>query len=81
MPDTTIKEMNHALFNSAFHLNEAAKYLTNVERFHDEAIQIFEMAFEMISIIEPEPEKVSEDKMTSILDEILNFDDNDKDGE
>jgi hypothetical protein len=79
MADTTIKQMNHALFNSAYHLNEAAKYLTNVERFHDESMKLFEMAYEMISIIQPEVEKISEDKKQSILDEIINFDDEEKD--
>jgi hypothetical protein len=71
--------MNHALFRSAFHLNEAAKYLSNVQEFQDEANKIFEMAFEMVSIIQPEVEKVSEDKMQSILDEIINFNDEEED--
>jgi type VI protein secretion system component VasF len=74
----SIKEMNHALFRSAFHLNEAAKYLSNVQEFEEEANKLFEMAYEMISIVQPEPEKVSEDKMQSILDEIINFDDEDE---
>lgn len=79
MADTTIKQMNHVLFKSAYHLNEAAKHLTNVERFHDEAMKLFEMAYEMVSIIQPEEEKVSEDKMLSILDEIISFDEEKKD--
>lgn len=74
-----IKQMNHALFSGAYHLNEAAKHLSNVQEFEEEANRLFEMAFEMISIIQPEIEKVSEDKMQSILDEIINFDDEKKD--
>lgn len=65
--------MNKTLYTSAYHLNEAAKYLSNVPEFEDEAAKIFEMAYEMVSIIQPEVEKVSEAKMQSILDEIINF--------
>lgn len=74
-----IKEMNHALFRGAFHLNEAAKYLSNVNEFEDEANRLFEMAYQMVSIVQPEPEKVSEEKMHSILDEIINFNDEEED--
>jgi hypothetical protein len=70
----SIKEMNHALFRSAYHLNEAAKHLSNVNEFQDESNKLFNMAYEMISIVKPEEEKVSEKKMLSILDEIIDFD-------
>jgi len=75
---SSIKVMNKNLYRSAFHLNEAAKYLSNVSEFQEEANRIFEMAYEMVSIIQPEQEKVSEDKMQSILDEIINFDDDEE---
>jgi len=70
----SIKEMNHALFRSAYHLNEAAKHLSNVNEFQDESNKLFNMAYEIISIVKPEEEKVSEKKMLSILDEIIDFD-------
>lgn len=68
---TNIRQMNKALYNAALHLHEAGKYLSNVEAFRLEATQLHSMADEMLSIIKPEPEKVTEDKMLSILDEIL----------
>jgi hypothetical protein len=67
----TIKKLNKSLYNASFHMFEAAKYLSNIEEFRPEAARIFAMADELASIIEPEVEKVTEDKMLSILDEIL----------
>jgi hypothetical protein len=68
---TSIKHMNRALFDAAFHLMEAGKHLSNVEEFREDAQRILLMAADMASIIQEEPEKVTEDKMLSILDEIL----------
>jgi len=70
---TSIKQMNKALYSASFHLLEAGKYLSNVEEFRPEAAKLFEMAAEMAGVIKPEPEKVTEDKMMSILTEILAF--------
>ncbi len=72
---TSIKKMNKALYNASFHLLEASRYLSNEELFQEEAERLAEMAMEMSSIIEAEPEKVSDDKMMSVLDEILNIED------
>lgn len=69
----SIKKMNKALYGAAFHLNEAGKLLTNVEDFRPEAFRLFQMAEEMLSIIKPEAQKVTEEKMFSILDEIMEF--------
>lgn len=66
----SIKQMNKALFKSSAHLFEAARYLSNVEEFREEAIMILEMADEMSSIIKPEKEKVTKEKMSDILSEI-----------
>ena len=68
---TTIKEMNKALYNAAIHLMEAGKHLSNVQEFRIEATQLMKMADEYLDIIKPEPDKVPEEKMLSILDEIL----------
>jgi len=68
-----IRKMNQALYGAAFHLNEAGKYLTNFEGFRPDAVRLFDMAEEMLDIIKPEEQKVTEEKMNSILDEIMQF--------
>jgi len=68
-----IRQMNKALYGAAFHLNEAGKYLTSVEDFRPDAVRLFDMAEEMLDIIKPEEQKVTEEKMNSILDEIMQF--------
>ena len=68
---TDIKLMNKSLYNASIHLVEAGKHLSNVEEFRLEAAQLMKMADEMLSIIKPEPDKVPQEKMLSILDEIL----------
>ena len=68
---TTIKQMNKALYMASLHLMEASKYMSNVEEFRPEAHKLLTMADELAAIIQPEEEKVSEDKMMNILDEIL----------
>lgn len=67
----SIRVMNRSLYNAAFHLKEASKHLSDVEEFRPEAIKLMKMAYEMACIIEPETPKVEEDKMRSILDEIM----------
>lgn len=67
--------MNKALYHASFHLMEASKHLSNEESFREEAVQLMEMAKEMASIIQPEEEKVAEEKMLSIIDEILSIGD------
>lgn len=69
---TTIKTMNKALYNASYHLLEAGKHLTNVQDFRPEAVRLFKLAELYVNIIQPEPEKITEQKMLSILDEILN---------
>lgn len=74
-----INKMNVALYNASLSLMEAGKFLTNVDIFREESIRLFRMADEMLSIIQPETEKITEEKMNSILDEIMNFSENKKD--
>jgi hypothetical protein len=71
MTTTSISKMNKALYNASFHLMEASKYLSNVEEFREESLKLLSMSLEMVNIIKPEQEKVSKDKMLSILDEIM----------
>lgn len=68
---TSIKQMNKALYMAASHIVEAGRYMSNVEEFRPEATKLMLMADELLAVIQPEPEKVSEDKMLNILDEIL----------
>jgi hypothetical protein len=68
---TSIKKMNKALFYASNHLLEASKHLSNVQEFQDESDKLLHMAAEMALIIQPEEEKVSDDRMMSILDEIM----------
>lgn len=68
----SIKQMNKALYRSSTHLLEAARYLSNVEEFREDAVKLLIMAEEMSDIIQPEPEKIKPEKMNSILDEIMN---------
>lgn len=70
---SSIKQMNKALYNASHHLMEAGKYLSNVEEFRPDALKLLQMAESMAAIIKPEPEKVSVDKMKSIMDEIMGF--------
>jgi hypothetical protein len=70
---TSIKKMNRALYNASFHLLEASKHLSNEEMFREEAEYLANLAEDMASIIQEEPEKVTDEQMTSVLDEILNI--------
>jgi hypothetical protein len=70
---TSIKKMNNALYHASNHLLEASKFLTDIEEFREEGCKLLQMSLEMVNIIRIEPEKVSEEKMLSILDEIMNF--------
>lgn len=72
---TSIKKMNKSLYYASAHLLEASKYLSNIEDFREESHRLLLMAQEMADIIKPEPEKIPEEKMKSILDEIMNFND------
>ena len=67
----SIRVMNRSLYNASFHLKEAAKHLSDVEDFRPDAKRLMKMAYDLACIIEPETPKVEEDKMRSILDEIM----------
>jgi hypothetical protein len=56
------------------HLLEAGKYLSNIESFKEESQNILQLSYMFASVIKPEIPKVSEEKMQSILDEILGND-------
>ena len=70
---TSIKKMNSSLFRAAYHLIEAGKHLSNAEEFREESLELLKMADEMLAVIVPETPKISEEKMKGIMDEIMEF--------
>lgn len=70
---SNLRQMNRALYNASLHLFEASRFLGDMPEFEDEALVILAMAHNMVNIIQPEEQKVSEDKMQSILGEIIGF--------
>lgn len=70
---TNIKQMNIALYNASIHLINASKSLSDVPEFANESLMLITMAHKFAAIIKPETRKVTEDRMKSIMDEIINF--------
>lgn len=66
-----LKEVNYNLFKSAEHLLEAAKFMCIFDK--DRADKMVVEADAILSVIDPAVEKVSQDKLSSIMDEIINF--------
>ena len=66
----TLKQLNYSLFKSAEHLYEAGKYMMvfNKER----GLKMMNEADAILAVIKPEEEKVPEEKLNSIMDEIMN---------
>jgi hypothetical protein len=71
MTTTTTQEMNTALYNASICLMEAYKHLSTVPEFHTQAGTFLLTARRMADIIVPEDDKISVDRMRSILDEII----------
>lgn len=65
----THKQLNYSLYMAAEHLAEAGKHLL----FLDEArgMALMEEADYLLSIIEIEEEKISKDRLSEVLNEIL----------
>lgn len=74
----TMSKLNRSLYMTSTHLLEAGKYLSNIDNFRDESAQLLQMSHMFASLIKPETPKVSEEKMESILEEILGTDFEDK---
>lgn len=71
-----IRQINRALYNASLHLFEASRFLGDLPEFQDEALVILTMAHNMVNIIVPEEQKVSEESMKNILSEIISFAEN-----
>ena len=69
----SIRKMNKALFYAASHLREAGLHLSNVEEFGAHSDTLLKMADDLLAVIKPEKSKITEEKMDSILDEIMDF--------
>ncbi|MFG1500144.1 hypothetical protein ABMA70_08020 [Halobacteriovorax sp. XZX-3] len=65
-----LKALNRSMFLAAEHLFEAGKHLMPISPEYGERLML--EADEILSMIKPEVEKVSDEKLDGILDEILN---------
>ena len=74
MSKETLKKMNRSLYAASFHLLEASKHLSNVEAFRPAGIELLQKAEFLAGIVQPDESKLSNEKINSILNEILNFD-------
>jgi len=76
MSSRAMNAMNHSLYAASFHLLEAAKYLSNIEEFRPAGLELLQKANFLSQVIETIPEKIKQEQINSILNEILNFDEN-----
>lgn len=75
MSNETMRKMNRALYAASFHLLEASRHLSNIESFRPAAKELLEKSQFLSSVIQTDiMEKMSDDKIDSVLDEILNID-------
>lgn len=65
-----LKALNRSMYMTAHHLYEAARHMMPIEP--EFASRLLKDADEILSVIQVEKEKVSDEKLDSILDEILN---------
>lgn len=66
-----LRELNSNMFYAAFHLAEAGKYMLDIDR--ERAMKMLIDAEMILSVIEPEEEKVPKERLKSIMDEIMNI--------
>ncbi|MFG1483982.1 hypothetical protein ABMA79_15230 [Halobacteriovorax sp. HFRX-2_2] len=65
-----LKALNRSMYLAAEHLFEAGKHMLPIAPEYGEKLML--EADEILSMIKPEEEKVSDEKLDDILDEILN---------
>jgi len=68
----SINDVNKHLANASFNLIEAAKHLSDIPQFQEEALKVSQLANALIGVIEPQKEKITDEKLDSILEDILN---------
>ena len=69
------EELNERLFNSAAHVAEAAKIISDVDKTF--ALSLYAISDKILSIIVPEKEYLKKEKIDSIMDEIFGADNGD----
>lgn len=74
----TLRKMNRSLYAAAFHLLEASRHLSNIEDFRPAAYEIFEKSKFLSDLIRVDADKIADEKINSILDEIFSLDDETK---
>ena len=67
----TLKDLNYSMFKCAEHLLEAGRYMLILNR--ERGIQLMAEADMILKIIQPEAEKVPEEKLESIMNEIMSI--------
>ena len=67
-----LEQLNYNMYMTANHLNEAAKYLLALDE--GRALQLMQEADYILSLMTFEPEKVSDERLTEVLNEILDID-------
>lgn len=67
----SVKRLNYNMYKAAEHLMEAGKYISYLDK--DRAIELMMEADAILSVIQPEQEKLSQEKLDDVLSEILNF--------
>ncbi|MDD0854377.1 hypothetical protein HBN50_14790 [Halobacteriovorax sp. GB3] len=67
-----LKSLNRSMYLGAYHLLEASKHLGGIDPEFGQKLAT--QAMELVNSIIPEEEKVSDEKLDSLLDEILNAD-------
>lgn len=70
----TMRKMNRTLYAASFHLLEASRHLSNIEDFRPAGQELLDKANFLASIIQIEPDKISDEKIKSVLDEIFSLD-------
>ena len=65
------EEINYSLYKAAEHLSEAAKHISFLSK--DKAAEFMTEANAMLDAIVPVVDKVSDEKLNDIMNEIINF--------
>ena len=64
------EQMDRNMYNAAFHLMEAGKYMSDVD--DQFALRIMLVADKLLSILDAPKQKIDDESMDDILNEILN---------
>lgn len=67
----TPEEINYSLFRAAEHLLEAGKFMSNLSQ--EKSLKMFLEASAILEAVKPMKDKISQEKLTSVMDEIINF--------